>query len=851
LPGLGNGNIAFVVPAAGYTGVTRMRVREVFANSNIDPCLQYTFGEIEDFTIIISPNCPVGYKLWLGNTDDWNNPGNWCGGIPTITDDAVIDRVQVFPPIGTPSRPYFRPTIKSNILANANNLTISALDSVIINSPTPSSNPLKLRRDLINNGRIKVISSFANNVVYSNGTLVNNIYTPLKAASTDVRTQIIYSQAELTLAGLVPNDNITGIQFSLNFKGSTAAFGGFTVSYAQVPFTQHASNVPYAGPFTTVFGPSALTTIFPGVNTINLVTPIVWDGVNNILIQYCFDNASNVGSNDDRINITQTTGIKSTLILSSTTNAAAGCALVPGVGVTDNFFSGLASFRPNFTFLVNRPYGKALITVQEDWLNNGFFDAGYSRVRMDSTVAQTIAGTQPTTFNELEVNKGAASQFVTMMRAITVDSSVALLQGQLRMNTYSLTMNNPSAMGATGNLVSPKGPFERTNGFLISESSTASVIWNNINSVFGYRVVPFGSGAVAAPLYIPFSFLHKSGDMGNLDISTFNSPGNATLPPTVTHINNTAGAGNAAGTVDRFWILSKTGVNPVTDIMYRFTTLERATGMSAFNQGKAQPWWNLNQNRAWIRLITPYTSATYTQSYGVNASPAYDSVRVTNWDWPTLPAQLAGPFYAQSGPIGNSNPWAITANTTPLPVELVNFDAKLVDTRVKLSWTTASEINNDFFTVERADKDLTKFDFIAKVNSYMHNSNVMLNYETWDESPMQGLQYYRLKQTDMDGEFTYSDLRPIFVGAVKSFEITNVYGNSLNNGQFQIEFVYDSELPLSAIITDATGRVIFNQGGIPAVPGINKIQLDQSLSQGIYFIILQNQEKKVSQKFFY
>ena len=132
LPGLGIGNIPFVTPAAGFTGVTRMRVREVFATTNIDPCLQYTFGEIEDFTIILSPNCPVGYKLWLGNTDDWNNPGNWCGGIPTITDDAVIDRVQVFPPIGTPTRPYFRPTIKSNVLANANNLTISTLDSVLI-----------------------------------------------------------------------------------------------------------------------------------------------------------------------------------------------------------------------------------------------------------------------------------------------------------------------------------------------------------------------------------------------------------------------------------------------------------------------------------------------------------------------------------------------------------------------------------------------------------------------------------------------------------------------------------------------------------------------------------------------
>ncbi len=850
LPGLGNANIAFTVPAAGYTGVTRMRVREVYASSNVTPCTQFTYGEIEDFSIVISPSCPATYKLWLGNTDDWNNPGNWCGGIPTISDDAVIDRVQVFPPIGTPSRPYFRPTIKSNILANANNLTISALDSVIINSPTPSANPLKLRRDLINNGRVKVISSFASNVVYSNGTLVNNIYTPLKAQSTDARTQIIYSQSELTLAGLVPNDNITGIQFSLNFKGSAGAFGGFTISYALVPFSQHASNVPFAGPFTTVYGPLPFTTTFPGVNTINLATPIVWDGVNNILIQYCFDNASNIGSNDDRINITQTTGIKSTLILSSTTNAASGCALVPGAGVADNFFSGLASFRPNFTFLVNRPYGKALITVQEDWLNNGFFDAGYSRVRMDSTIAQTIAGSQPTTFNELEVNKGSAAQFVTMMRAITVDTSVALLQGQLRMNTYTLTMNNPAVMGATGNLVSPKGAFERTNGFLISESSTASVIWKNINSIIGYRVVPFGSDTIAAPLYIPFSFAHNSGVMGDLDISTFNSPGNATLPPTVTHINNLAGANNAAGTVDRFWVLSKTGLNPNATIVFRFTATERPAGMSFGNQGKAQPWWASGQNRSWIRLTTPYTSATYTQSYGVTTiPPLFDSVRVIGWNWPILPVGPA-PLFAASGPIGNSNPWAISANLTPLPVELVNFDAKLVDTRVKLSWTTATEINNDFFTVERADKDLTKFDFIAKVNSYMHNSTVMLNYETWDEYPLQGLQYYRLKQTDMDGEFTYSELKPVFVGTAKAFEITNVYGHTQSSEQLQVEFLYDSELPLTSIITDATGRVVYQKLVNEAVPGLNKMVIDQGLAQGLYFIILQNQEQKISYKFF-
>ncbi|MBK9402256.1 MAG: hypothetical protein IPN36_15875 [Bacteroidetes bacterium] len=79
----------------------------------------------------------------------------------------------------------------------------------------------------------------------------------------------------------------------------------------------------------------------------------------------------------------------------------------PGAGVTDNFFSGSNSFRPNFTFLFDRTYAKAILSVQEDWINNGTFVPGYSRVLLDSTRTQTIAGTSVTTFNELQINKGA------------------------------------------------------------------------------------------------------------------------------------------------------------------------------------------------------------------------------------------------------------------------------------------------------------------------------------------------------------------------------------------------------------------------------------------------------------
>ncbi|MBK7967184.1 MAG: T9SS type A sorting domain-containing protein [Bacteroidetes bacterium] len=662
LPGLGIGNIPFVVPVGTYFGPTRMRVREVFANSNIDPCSVQNSGEIEDFTVTISPNCPVGNKLWLGYTVDWQDPANWCGGVPAISDDAIIDRAQVFPPAGVPTRPYYRPTIKSNIIANAKNLTISNLDSIVIDAPAPSFNSLKVARDLTNNGKISVVNSYMNNIVAGNGTIVNNTITPFKAQSTDARTQLIYTASELASLGFVSNDNINGLEFSISLKGSSSAYNGFTLSYALVPFSQHSNSIPYSGAMTTVLGPVALTTVL-GLNTLSLTSPIVWDGTSNLLIQFCFDNSSNIGSSDDRINITQTTGIKSTLVLSSTTNAASGCALVPGAGVTDNFFSGLNSYRPNFTFLLNRPYAKAIIRVQEDWINNGTFEAGYSRVVMDSTVAQTISGSQVTTFNELEIHKGSAAQTVTMQKRIIVDSSLVLTQGCLLMNGYNINMNNPSV--STGGLVSPQGPFARTNGFIISENQTSIVLWKNINSLAGYRVVPFGS-KIGAPLYIPFSFTHKSGNIGNVSISTYYAPGNLPLPNVVTHLNNTAipPANNAAGTVDRFWMVEKTGNNPVTDIVFRFTTQERATGISAFNQGKAQPYRTTSNTNSWMRLVAPYTSTTYTQSYGTNAAPGYDSVRVVNWDWPTLP-QSPAPYTDPAGAIGDSHPWIVTLNTTP------------------------------------------------------------------------------------------------------------------------------------------------------------------------------------------
>lgn len=63
----------------------------------------------------------------------------------------------------------------------------------------------------------------------------------------------------------------------------------------------------------------------------------------------------------------------------------------------------------------------------------------------------------------------------------------------------------------------------------------ATVIWKNLNTL-GYRVVPFGSEAIATPVYIPFSTQLSGGTLGDMSISTYKAVGNLPWPPGVTRL---------------------------------------------------------------------------------------------------------------------------------------------------------------------------------------------------------------------------------------------------------------------------------------------------------------------------
>jgi len=95
----------------------------------------------------------------------------------------------------------------------------------------------------------------------------------------------------------------------------------------------------------------------------------------------------------------------------------------------------------------------------------------------------------------------------------------------------------------------------------------------------------------------------------------------------------------------------------------------------------------------------------------------------------------------------------------PLPIELLVFEAVPDGDKVWLYWSTASETNNSYFIVERTT-DLQYWNDIIEVEGAGFSTE-LLEYEVVDDFPEEGISYYRLRQVDFDGEFSYSQIRKV------------------------------------------------------------------------------------------
>jgi len=227
----------------------------------------------------------------------------------------------------------------------------------------------------------------------------------------------------------------------------------------------------------------------------------------------------------------------------------------------------------------------------------------------------------------------------------------------------------------------------------------------------------------------------------------------------------------------------------------------------------------LSSSLATINFVTTSGSVQVVASNSCNAVTA--SLAVTGQDCMNM--------------LGGSNDgFALgTVVNIPLPIELLSFTAVAGSNQVDLFWTTASELNNDYFTVEKS-QDAEVFVTVTTVEG-AGTSNQAHQYSAVDKNPFSGVSYYRLKQTDFNGNSMYSKVIAVqfFSDDANAFDI---YPNPATAQTFNLAFGSHWEGdPTTLQIIDITGRTLMSVSFI--CHALVPVSIDRStFKPGVYLV---------------
>ncbi len=250
-----------------------------------------------------------------------------------------------------------------------------------------------------------------------------------------------------------------------------------------------------------------------------------------------------------------------------------------------------------------------------------------------------------------------------------------------------------------------------------------------------------------------------------------------------------------------------------------------------------------------------FSSAGYFGGAGSNFGTAANyqllyraSTGATNYTVLTATPSVSGAyvsFAVSAANISNGYYTLGTTNTTtsPLPIELTSFDAKCNSNNVAINWTTASEINNDYFNIERS-RDAINFADIAKIAG-AGNSSSIRRYSYIDSNPFNGIGYYRLKQTDFNGQSQSFDWVSTNCNKESAF-VFNAYCNQSNG--LVIDLQSQNEDSYTAILYDNNGRIIVKNNYSVSIGNNNYLMDISTISSGIYYLTIGNGQNNFSRK---
>jgi F5/8 type C domain/Secretion system C-terminal sorting domain len=175
----------------------------------------------------------------------------------------------------------------------------------------------------------------------------------------------------------------------------------------------------------------------------------------------------------------------------------------------------------------------------------------------------------------------------------------------------------------------------------------------------------------------------------------------------------------------------------------------------------------------------------------------------------------------------------------PLPIKLVSFTASNINNEfVYLQWATSMELNSSYFDVERSTDGVT-FQKITSVKA-IGNSDVMQNYSAQDPNPAEGINYYRLKEVDLDNNVTYSQVRPVRFGKQPD---PIIYPNPSTS---YFDVIAGSETVSEITLFNVSGKTLLS---VQNQSGSSTISISTAdLAPGVYIVQIKTASRVYEQK---
>ena len=440
----------------------------------------------------------------------------------------------------------------------------------------------------------------------------------------------------------------------------------------------------------------------------------------------------------------------------------------------------------------------ANLTLRGNWTRSGAatFSPGTNTVTfaaLAGTAAQTISAVGGETFHSLTINSAfATSPQIILNNPVTVNSVLTMTAGNINLNGNSFTIASTTSGALVHTGTSASGWMY--DGSIIRNRPTGTTVTvGTARSLF-----PLGSATDWRPFMVGQSNPAGSGG-GTMTVShdaSNSTTSDVIFPEGITRRHN------------NFWTLSTTGIT---------------AGATYALQAGGTTWGTIEAGAAGLLDIRMSTSSGVVGTHA--ASTGGPDYRV-NRTGVSL-ANLENNYHMAS----------IDAINSPLPIELVSFSGEVIHDDILLQWQTASELNNDFFTVERSPGGEI-FSSIGRIsgNGTTSNSN---KYSLLDHNPIYGTAYYRLKQTDLDGTSTYSKIINVtYEGS--TMVVMDVFPNPSNGEEFNIKIsgLKDVE-SLPVVMYDQLGmecaRILLNVDQNSGI-AFKTFSPEKALPQGVYVL---------------